>query len=136
MTNTNYDPATNVMGPDDFRRIALKMEGAVESAHMGHPDFRANGRIFATLHPDGELGMVKLTPDQQQEFMRADALAFVPASGAWGRQGCTMVRLDSIDEETLGEAMTLAWQNTAKAATKAKTKPKRSVKRKKPERRR
>jgi hypothetical protein len=130
MANTKYDLATKVIGPDEFRRIALKMEGAVESAHMGHPDFRANGRIFATLYPDGESGMVKLTPDQQQEFMRADSLAFAPASGAWGRQGCTTIRLDSIDEETLGEVMTLAWQNTAKGATK--TKPKRSAKLKKP----
>ena len=29
---------------DDFRRIALEMKGAVEGAHMGHPDFRVNGR--------------------------------------------------------------------------------------------
>src|SRR5688572_29037591 len=33
-----------------FRRIALGMSGAVEGAHMGHPDFRTGvgGRIFAT----------------------------------------------------------------------------------------
>ena len=37
---------------NDFRRIALGMKDAIESAHMGHPDFRANGRIFATLHHD------------------------------------------------------------------------------------
>ena len=36
---------------DQFRDLALQMEGAVEGAHMAHPDFRANGRIFATLHP-------------------------------------------------------------------------------------
>ena len=114
-----------VMTPDEFRRLALKMEGAAEGAHMGHPDFRANGKIFATLYPDGASGMVKLTPDQQQDFMSADA-AFSPASGAWGRQGCTTVRLDSIVEDKLGEAMTLAWQNTVKAAAQAK--PKRPTK--------
>jgi hypothetical protein len=32
-----------------FRRIALSLEGAEEGSHMGHPDFRVNGRIFATL---------------------------------------------------------------------------------------
>jgi hypothetical protein len=116
------------MTPDDFRRIALKMNDATEGAHMGHPDFRANGRIFATLYPDGVSAMVKLTPDQQQDFMRADALAFTPASGAWGRQGCTTVRLDSVEEDMLGEAMTLAWQNTLKAQVAAKPKPRRSSK--------
>jgi hypothetical protein len=102
------------MKPDDFRRIALGMTEAIEGAHMGHPDFRANGKIFATLYPDGRHGMVKLTPDQQQEFMRANPTLFESASGAWGRQGCTMVRLASADEDVVGEAMTLAWRETAR----------------------
>ena len=98
----------------DFRRIALGMKDAVESAHMGHPDFRVNGRIFATLHADDRWGMVKLTPGQQQRFMTELPAAFEPEKGAWGLQGCTAVRLDAVDEDTLGEALTLAWQNTAR----------------------
>jgi predicted DNA-binding protein (MmcQ/YjbR family) len=112
------------MTPNEFRRIALKLGGAAEGSHMGHPDFRANGRIFATLYPDGQNGMVKLTPEQQQDFISTDSDAFAPASGAWGRQGCTTVLLDSIDEDKLGEAMTLAWQNTVKVVPKSKTKSK------------
>jgi hypothetical protein len=99
------------MRANDFRRIALGMEGAVEGAHMGHPDFRVNNRIFATLHHDREFGMVALTPDQQEQFMRAHPDAFAPESGAWGRTGSTRVQLALVQEETLGEAMTLAWQN-------------------------
>ena len=96
-----------------FRRIALGMKDAIESAHMGHPDFRVNGRIFATLRADGLHGMVKLTPEQQEEFVREHPAAFSPENGAWGRQGCTRVRLSSIDDEVLGEALTLAWRNGA-----------------------
>jgi len=106
------------MTPNRFRNIALGMQGAIEGAHMGHPDFRANGRIFATLSPDGYRGMVKLTPDQQGQFMDAAPGAFEPASGAWGRQGCTMVVLKEVDPETLGEAMTLAWKQAADAPAK------------------
>ena len=102
------------MTPERFRRIALGLTGAVESAHMGHPDFRANGKIFATLYPDGHNGMVKLTPEQQAEFIAGHRGMFTPASGAWGRQGCTTVALRSADEAVLGEAMTLAWQNTTR----------------------
>jgi hypothetical protein len=116
------------MTPNEFRQLALKMSGSIEGAHMGHPDFRANGRIFATLYPDGASGMVKLTPEQQQDFMHADSATFVPASGAWGRQGCTTVHLDSVEEDMLGEAMTLAWQNTVKSRTAANSKPRRSTK--------
>jgi hypothetical protein len=111
------------MKANDFRRLALGLGGVVEKEHMGHPDFRANGRIFATLHADLKSGMVKLTPGEQASFMRAHPQAFSPESGAWGRSGCTRVRLDAVDQETLGEAMTLAWQHTgAKKKPKAKKK--------------
>ena len=101
------------MSADDFRRLALAMQGAVESAHMGHPDFRANGRIFATLQADELRGMVTLTPDEQREFMRAHPRMFAPASGAWGRQGSTMIELDAADEATVRGAVLLAWQHVA-----------------------
>jgi len=32
------------MDADDFRRIALSLEGAEESSHMGKPDFPVGGR--------------------------------------------------------------------------------------------
>ena len=101
------------MTANQFRRIALGMSGAVEGSHMDHPDSRANGRIFATLDHENVRGMVKLTPEQQEEFIRNDPGTFEPASGAWGRQGCTMVRLSKADEAIVGEAMTLAWQAVA-----------------------
>lgn len=93
---------------------------------MGHPDFRVNGKIFATIHPDPAHGMVKLTPDQQQEFVNNHPAVFAPENGAWGRAGCTRVRLDSVDEETLGEAMTLAWQNIGRPGAPKASKPTRA----------
>jgi hypothetical protein len=97
------------MRESDFRRIALAMEGALESAHMGHPDFRVGNRIFPTLQPDRAFGGLMLTTEQQAEFLRQHPTAFAPASGAWGRAGATIVRLAAIEQETLGEAITLAW---------------------------
>src|SRR5262245_23589354 len=98
--------------------MALALDGAVEAAHMGHPDFRAHGRIFATLRSDGLHGMVKLTPEQQERFI-AESNAFMPESGAWGRQGCTRVALADADEEAVGEALTLAWRNSAASPARA-----------------
>ena len=37
------------MNAQDFRRMALSLEGAQEGSHMGQADFRVGGRIFATL---------------------------------------------------------------------------------------
>lgn len=112
------------MTANQFRRIALGMEGALEGAHMGHPDFRAFGRIFATLHQGDRTGMVALTPEQQAVFVREHPEAFLPESGAWGRAGSTRVVLAAVELETLGEAMTLAWQNAAARAA-AKRRPSR-----------
>jgi hypothetical protein len=56
------------MDATHFRRIVLGMDGAVESAHMGHPDFRVSNRIFATLHHDSDFAMVVLTPDHQEQI--------------------------------------------------------------------
>src|SRR3954470_1775924 len=119
------------MTEQDFRRILLALEGAVEGAHMGHPDFRAHGRIFATLrHEPTTFGVVMLTPEQQQRFVKLSR-AFTPEAGAWGRGGSTRVSFDAVDEDTLGEAVTLAWQNAAeKSAAKNKAKKsKRAVRR-------
>jgi hypothetical protein len=105
----------------DFRRIVLGMRDAVEGAHMGHPDFRLNGRIFASLTQDEARGMVVLPLDQQERFVREHPSVFQPENGAWGRAGCTRVLFGSVDEETLGEAVTLAWQNSlAKGPTRSK----------------
>src|SRR5262245_53742227 len=112
---------------DDFRRMALGMKDAIEASHMDHPDFRVNGRIFATLHADMEWGMVNLTPEEQHRFIKDAPDAFKPENGAWGLQGCTAVRLDRVDEELLGEALTLAWQHRAGQPPASRSKARKST---------
>jgi hypothetical protein len=102
------------MTAEQFRRVALSLPASAESAHMHHPDFRVNGRIFATLgYPDSGYGMVKLTPEQQEEFVRTSPGVFTPVKGAWGKQGCTSVCLKTTKVALLREAMTAAWRNAA-----------------------
>ena len=100
----------------DFRTLALDLNDAVEGAHMGHPDFRANGRIFASLTAAEDWGVVMITPEEQKELMRANPEVFVPSSGAWGRQGCTNVRLAAADMRTVQGAMILAWEQSQKTS--------------------
>jgi hypothetical protein len=116
------------MTSNQFRRIAIGMAGAVEGSHMDHPDFRAaNGKIFATLNEDHTRGMAALTPDQQAEFMKRAPEVFIPAAGAWGRGGSTMIVLARADAEMVGEAVTLAWQRIS-AGPAAKSRPRRAKK--------
>lgn len=96
------------MTDDDFRDLALALDGVVEGAHMGHPDFRVNNRIFASLRQDGATGMVKVTPEQQAVLLQEHPNAFVPSPGAWGRGGCTDVILASARVPAVRGALHLA----------------------------
>src|SRR5436309_5904551 len=84
------------MTAHEFRRIALSLPQASEAAHMGHPDFRVGGRIFATLgYPRSGWGMVKLTPEQQELFVRTEPAVFAPVKGGMGsrwRDECAVAR--------------------------------------------
>ena len=107
------------MKPDDFRALALSIPGAIESAHVGHPDFRLGGKIFATLgYPDREHGMVKLTPEQQKAFVMEAPRVFSPCNGAWGRGGATSVHLASATKKLVQTALDSAAKNTLAGAKK------------------
>ncbi len=102
------------MTVNQFRRMALSLPEVEERGHMGHPDFRVGGKVFATLgYPDPKWGMVKLTPEHQRDFVPAHPKVFVPAPGAWGIQGNTLIRLKDADADIVHEAMRLAWQGRA-----------------------
>lgn len=111
------------MTPVAFRRIALSLTDAIEGAHMGHADFRVNGKVFATLGwPDKAWAMVKLPQELQDALVRSQPSVFKPASGTWGRQGSTMVHLADADRATLKDAIKSAWQRVAAAKPKARPK--------------
>ena len=95
----------------DFRRIALSLEGAEESSHMGSPDFRVGGRIFATLAAQSQgYGNLMLTPEQQAAFVEELPEVFVPIAGGWGRMGATHIRLAKANEDVLSGALRSAWK--------------------------
>ena len=102
------------MTPQEFRKMALSLPQASEAAHMGHPDFRVGGRIFATLgYPRSGWGMVALTPEQQELFVGAEPRAFTPVDGGWGLKGATQVRLRTAGKKAVREALAIAWRNRA-----------------------
>lgn len=101
------------MTTDDFRRLAMSMPEAVEGEHMNHPDFRVGKKIFATLMPDGEHAMVKLTPPQQRQFVRANPKCFAPVKGGWGERGATQILLKQAARASVQAAIVATWRNTA-----------------------
>ena len=102
------------MTPSDFRHLALSFPETSENSHMEHPDFRVAGKIFATLgYPEDGWAMVKLTPLEQEMFVKAQPTVFNPCTGAWGRRGATSVRLKAARNPTLRRALEAAWRLAA-----------------------
>lgn len=113
------------MTPDQFRKLVLSFANTEERAHHHHPDFRVKGKLFATLgYPDATRAMVKVTPEQQAEFVHDHPEVFSPVNGAWGKQGCTSVCLPKATKASLQPAALAAHQN-ALAALAAKPRSKR-----------
>jgi hypothetical protein len=99
------------MDVEDFRRIALSLPGAEESSHMGAPDFRVGGRIFATLASQRQgYGNLMLGLEQQAAFVEDAPDVFVPIAGGWGRMGATHIRLAAANEDVLAGALRTAWK--------------------------
>jgi hypothetical protein len=109
------------MTVDTFRKMALAYPRAVESSHMNHPDFRIDGKIFATIgYPDESSAMVKLTPEQQGLLVRKAPSIFNPCSGAWGKGGATSICLPLAKQSVVRPALNAAWKNVATKVKKKK----------------
>jgi hypothetical protein len=116
------------MTPDDFRRIALSLEGAEEGSHMGAVDFRVGGRIFATLASvDQGYGNLMLDPAQQAMFVEELPDVFLPIHGGWGRMGATHIRLAKASEDVLTGALQTAWKLRVQKNAKTKRGAKKSI---------
>jgi hypothetical protein len=96
------------MTEDDVRRLATALPGAEERAHHGHPDFRVGGRIFATLWPGDDRGVVMLPYAEVLDLAARSPEVFSVASA---RQpiGALSVRLSAIDETAYAELLEAAW---------------------------
>jgi len=110
------------MTANEFRQSGLALPDTVEQSHMNHPDFRVGGKIFATLGRDEAWGMVKLTPEQQTEFLHDYPEMFEAFNGAWGAGGATRVILKSASKDIARLALMSAWRNTAPIRVKVRDK--------------
>jgi len=90
---------------------------------MGAPDFRVDGRIFATLASQSQgYGNLKLTLEQQAAFVEEMPEVFLPIAGGWGRMGMTHIRLAAASEDVLEGALRTAWKLRMERNTKSRPK--------------
>lgn len=109
------------MTPAAFARLALALDGATQGALGGHPDFRAGGKVFASLGFKGpDSATVKLTPEQQEMLVATEPAIFSAVTGTWGQRGYTMIHLPAADVPTMKSALAMAWKNVTAASPRAK----------------
>jgi hypothetical protein len=101
------------MTQDEFRALALSLPEAEERPHFDRVSFRVRGKIFATLHPNGEWAMLKLPVEIKAAVIQADPDAHIPLPGAWERSGSTQLRIERMDREKLADLLRLAWRGVA-----------------------
>jgi hypothetical protein len=102
------------MTPAQFAKLALSLPEAEEKSHMGHPDFRVRGKIFATLgYPNTDTAVVRLTNMWQDMLSRDKPKAFAPVPGAWGSRGATQIFLKHADKASTLDALRTAWRHAA-----------------------
>jgi len=98
---------------DDFRRLALALPETEEREHHDHPDFRVDGKVFASLGKDEDWAMLKLPPEAQARCVKQHPDLFEAFAGAWGKQGCTRVWLAKAKEADVTKLVEVAWTRTA-----------------------
>lgn len=99
--------------PAEVRRLALSQPEAVEADHHGFPSFRVRGKIFATLREAPPRLMVKLSAEDQHNFVEGHPGVVVPVPGYWGRKGSTFVDLTEADGALVETLLRLAWASAA-----------------------
>lgn len=94
-------------------KIAREFEGCVESPHFEKKSFRVNKKIFLTLDDKNNRAVVKLPPVEQSVFCAFDPKAVYPSSGAWGKQGWTVVELIAVKKELVKDIIRVSYCNVA-----------------------
>ena len=93
------------------RRIILSMPEAEERQHHGHPDFRVNNKIFATLWPKESRVVVKLSMADQTVYLKSSPRTF--STNAWSGQGWTNVQLKYVSADRFRELVEDSWRDIA-----------------------
>jgi len=100
------------MTPERFRQLALSLPETSESEHMNRPDYRVRGMVFASLFPEEQWAVVKLTRELQAELLNDEPNVFEACNGSWGRNGATIVFLKDAEEGSVLRALMSAWRKT------------------------
>jgi hypothetical protein len=94
---------------NSFRKMALGFEQVEEKPHFDKASFRVKGKIFATLDSQKMNASLKLSVADQFVYCLIKPQIAAPATGAWGKQGWTVIDIQKAPKIILKEALTKAY---------------------------
>ena len=99
------------VSPDEARRLALALPGALEADHHGRPSFRVGGKIFATLWDAGHLNVML---DEAGIRTAVQTTPDVCSERWWGKRlSAVQVSLDRADAAFVADLLADAWEHKA-----------------------
>lgn len=96
------------MTGDEFRNLALSLDGTVEVAHFDRQAFKIR-RIFASIAPDELSANILITPEEQEHYARLRPDLFAPVPNKWGERGWTQLLLSVADRKGVFPVLRSAW---------------------------
>ena len=95
----------------EFRLFALTFKDVLEMPHFERTSFRLKQKIFATLDKDGLQATLRLSLQDQAEVLFRFAESFRAVAGTWGTKGWTLLDLETVEVQTMQDALLMAYQN-------------------------
>jgi hypothetical protein len=98
---------------ETFRQLAFSLPGVTEAPHFEKTSFRINKKIFATLDIKSSTVTVKLSAIDQDVFSAFDNTVIYPVPNKWGKQGWTIINLQTVRKDMLTDILKTAYIETA-----------------------
>lgn len=89
---------------EEFRDLAFSFTDVSEEPHFEKTSFRIHKKIFATLNSKENRATIKLNEIDQSVFC-ANPKYMAPVPNKWGKQGWTIIYLESIPKEMCLDAL-------------------------------
>lgn len=98
---------------ETVRQIALAYPETVEQPHFEKASFRVKKKIFATLDEKKQVACIKLSEAEQDVFCLFDKETIYPVPNKWGKQGWTIINLQTVPVEIFTDAMGAAYKHVS-----------------------
>ncbi len=102
-----------------FRKLALSLPEITEEPHFEKTSFRVAKKIVATVNVTENTATIKLNEIEQNVYC-SNPKYLSPVPNKWGKQGWTIIHLNTISEEMCREALQSSYNQVAPKRLKNK----------------